>query len=377
MNFNLDREERVKELEEYMRVIINDFMQLFSGVTRRLKDKIRKEWSRMIKMEKITKYPDEEILEPLARHKFLEDPAKKDNEQKTKEHKRAILLSSRGAPSIRETSLIGSSFPAKTSIKHSSTPSVPTPSPGLNGEIFSVLMSPSIESWGEQKELSLWELGSRVGLYSERQSRKNATLSGLRNGNTVKESRLLMEFWLTIRDRGFNVGNTKVASIRDPRVKLAHRCIATTIVGRKETTHRVIEIDLYYLYCIYTPEVACNISYWLSKYMKGVRDKNLIFGGMLVTKIVRLFGLLTSELRDVLSIEPPPHMFKKKSLISMGVIMKLQNGMCVWPTPQAVEEEEEDKVEGDKGHDGAGGSSDMYRNISQGVWQVRQARWMD
>nr|GEV77394.1 retrovirus-related Pol polyprotein from transposon TNT 1-94 [Tanacetum cinerariifolium] len=55
-------------------------------------------------------------------------------------------------------------------------------------------------------------------------------------------------------DRGFNVGNTKVASIKDPMVKLAHRCIATTIARRKETTHRVAEIDLYYLYYVYTPE---------------------------------------------------------------------------------------------------------------------------
>ncbi|GKD82280.1 hypothetical protein Tco_1349119 [Tanacetum coccineum] len=140
-----------------------------------------------------------------------------------------------------------------------------------------------------------------------------------------------MEFWPTIGDGGFNVGNTKVASIKEPRVKLAHRCIETTIAGRKETTHRVTEIDLYYLYCIYTLEVACNIPYWLSKYLKRIRDKNLIYGGMLVTKIDRLFGLLTDELRNALSIEPPPHLFKKKSLIAMGVIMELQNGMCVWP----------------------------------------------
>ncbi|GJX03429.1 hypothetical protein Tco_0189345 [Tanacetum coccineum] len=63
---------------------------------------------------------------------------------------------------------------------------------------------------GEQKEISLLELGWRVGLYSKRQSRENATLSGLRNGETVKESRLLMEFWPTIGDGGFNVGNTKL-----------------------------------------------------------------------------------------------------------------------------------------------------------------------
>ncbi|GJT98232.1 hypothetical protein Tco_1093750 [Tanacetum coccineum] len=124
----------------------------------------------------------------------------------------------------------------------------------------------------------------------------------------------------------FNVGNTKVVSIRDPRVKLAHRCIATTIVARKETTHRIIEIDLYYLYCIYTLEVACNIPFCLAKYFNGMREKILIYGGMLVTNIARVMA-----------------------------------------------EEEEDDVDdegvrGDAGHGEAKGSTDLYNNMSQGDW---------
>ncbi|GKA37603.1 retrovirus-related pol polyprotein from transposon TNT 1-94 [Tanacetum coccineum] len=206
----------------------------------------------------------------------------------------------------------------------------------------------------------------KVSLYIERRSRDNVTLNGLSRAEIVKVNHLLMKFWPTIGDSGFNVGNTRVASIRDPRVKLAHRCIATTIAERKETTHRVTKIDLYYLYCIYTLEVICNIPYWLSKYLKGVRDKNLIYGGMFVTRIARSFGLLTNKIRDALSIEPPPHVFKKKTLISIGVIMELQNGICVWPTTQAVEEEDkvEEEARGDASNEGASGSANMYRNIS-------------
>ncbi|GJU87826.1 retrotransposon ORF1, partial [Tanacetum coccineum] len=133
---------------------------------------------------------------------------------------------------------------------------------------------------------------------------------------------MLLEFWPNIRDGCFNVGNTKVKSIRDPKVRLAHRCIATTISGRKESTHRVTEMDLYYLYCIYTNAVICNIPYWLAKYLKSVRDKNLIYGGMFVTRIARSFGVLTGEMINALSVESPPNVFKKKSLIAMGVIME-------------------------------------------------------
>ncbi|GJX55410.1 hypothetical protein Tco_0285307 [Tanacetum coccineum] len=77
MNFILDQEERVEQLKEYMKVIVGDFMQLSSEVTRRLKEKIREEGGRLKKIEKITKYPDKEVSEPLAGQKFPETLAKK------------------------------------------------------------------------------------------------------------------------------------------------------------------------------------------------------------------------------------------------------------------------------------------------------------
>nr|GEV09703.1 ribonuclease H-like domain, reverse transcriptase, RNA-dependent DNA polymerase [Tanacetum cinerariifolium] len=232
MNFILDQEERVKRLKEYMKVIVSDFMQLSSEVTRGLKKK----------------------------------------------------------------------------------------------------------TGGEQKEMSLLKFRQRISLYTEQQS----------------------------RDR--------VKSIRDPKVRLAHRCIETTISGRKESTNRVIKIDLYYLYCIYTNEVICNISYWLAKYLKSVGDKNLICEGMLVTKIARSFGVLIGKLMNALSVKPTPHVFKKKSLIAMRVIMELHTEGCCWPTTREAEVKEEDEgddgrdeaTRGYVGHKGIGGSTNIYRNMSQG-----------
>ncbi|GKB61542.1 hypothetical protein Tco_0917728 [Tanacetum coccineum] len=225
INFILDQEERVKQLEEYMKVIIGNFMQLSSEVTRGLKEKIG----------------------------------------------------------------------------------------------------------GEQREMSLLEFGWRISLYIEQHSRDRATLSGLSRAETVKANLMLLEFWPNIGDKGFNVGNTKVKSIRDP---------------------------------------------------ESVGDKNLIYGRMLITRIARLFKVLTGEMMNALSVEPPPYVFKKKSLIAMGVIMELHDGGCCWPATREVMVKVEDKGddEGDEaageyvGHEGVGGSADIYHNMSQGDWQVSQAR---
>ncbi|GKE28236.1 hypothetical protein Tco_1443620 [Tanacetum coccineum] len=153
-----------------------------------------------------------------------------------------------------------------------------------------------------------------------------------------------------------------------------------TITGRKETTNHVTEIDLFYLYCIFGEGVIFNIPYWLAKYLKSIRDKSVIFRGMFVTRIAQSFGLLTNEMVSVLNREPPPHVYRKTSLVKMGVIMELYEGECCWPaTREVVEEGEGDDEEGDGegGNEGVGGSADIYRNMSQKDWQVRQARWID
>ncbi|GJV50889.1 hypothetical protein Tco_1446630 [Tanacetum coccineum] len=83
---------------------------------------------------------------------------------------------------------------------------------------------------------------------------------------------------------------------------------------------------------------------------------------------------------SVLNNEPSPHVYKKKSLVMMGVIMELHEGECFWPaTTGVVEEDEGDDDEGDREgrNEGSGGSADIYWNMSAGDWQVRKARWKD
>ena len=47
---------------------------------------------------------------------------------------------------------------------------------------------------GEQREISILELGWRVGLYTERKSKENETISGLGRADTAEASLLLVEF---------------------------------------------------------------------------------------------------------------------------------------------------------------------------------------
>ncbi|GJT32475.1 hypothetical protein Tco_0922894 [Tanacetum coccineum] len=242
------------------------------------------------------------------------------------------MTTSSGALFTLRMLLIVSFSKTKVLLSHSSTPSTPIPS--LDHNRYELLhKGVTFRLEGVEKEISLLEFGWRVGLYTKRESRDVATLSGLRRAELINSTHLNHLFWPSIGDDGLNVGNIKVKPIRDLKIMLAHRCITMTIMGRKETTNHVTEIDLFYLYCIYEEGVVCNIPYWLAKYLKGIRDKSVIFGGM------------------------------KKSLVKMGVIMELHEGECCWPATRGVVEEDkgdDEEGDGEGGNEGVGGSTDIY-----------------
>ncbi|GKB36835.1 hypothetical protein Tco_0881777 [Tanacetum coccineum] len=104
----------------------------------------------------------------------------------------------------------------------------------------------------------------------------------------------------------------------------------------------------------------------MAQFLNGFRNKDLICGGMFVTRIDRSFGLLTNAMVDALSVEPRAYVFNKRSLISIAVVMDLGRGTCCWPTTRQVREE--DEVE-EAAKEGAGGSANVYRNMSRGDWQ--------
>ncbi|GJS11510.1 hypothetical protein Tco_0368306 [Tanacetum coccineum] len=183
---------------------------------------------------------------------------------------------------------------------------------------------------GETRTISLLEFGWRVGLYDEEVASHEDTVRTLRSVVTVRKKEYWRPFWPTIGNDRFIVGSTIVSSIRDPRVRLAHRCLTTTISVCGSSTHRITALDIFYLYCIYFVGVVCNIPFWLARYLKKV-----------------------------------PRVFPKKSLILMGVVMELDGGNCVWPAIRGVgdnSDDEEDEEVGDHAR--------AYRDMSRGAWMI-------
>ncbi|GKB09918.1 hypothetical protein Tco_0843841 [Tanacetum coccineum] len=197
MNFILDQEKKVRQLEEYMGVIRNDFMQLSLEVVKKLRE----------------------------------------------------------------------AFTSRTNPVH---------------------VGVHFRLGGKQRSLSLVELGWRISLYSKAEGGENSIVFVLQNVKTIKQGRLILEFWSTIVNGVFRVGKTVAKQIRDPRIRLAHRCIAMIVSGCKDSTQRVTMIDLFYLYCVYGRGVICNIPYWLACYLSGIRDKSMVYGDQLIRRIHQL-----------------------------------------------------------------------------------------
>ncbi|GKB79058.1 hypothetical protein Tco_0945953 [Tanacetum coccineum] len=210
MNFIYDQEERIKQLENYMQDITNEFMEFSLEVALRLKERVKENKSRPQKIEKITKYPDTKDLENSARHNFLENLEKKmfstPASHLCKVRRLGVFddgvhqmhFETLARRRIHSRDVIDWEFLAHHNLEQEFFNSISTdPFTGpqwgnlfrINEPIYRELI------WGEQREISLLEFGWRISLYSQGQSIENTTLCRLRDCNTVREDRLLMEFW--------------------------------------------------------------------------------------------------------------------------------------------------------------------------------------
>ncbi|GJX54738.1 hypothetical protein Tco_0283107 [Tanacetum coccineum] len=327
INFVLDQEEKVCQLEEYMCIIGSDFMQLPLEVVEKLKEEIRLKENNSKRIQKITRYLDTEDLDPLKGKFFSESlvenasfctpksispkslytMSKRTWQGKSTRGKSSSSKGSTMEGQIREfrvfdnethqlnfhslsrrpihsESVIDWSFLANHSLNRSFFKSINTDNfyrPQwanlfhINESVYRELVREFFAS------IEFDATACRVGLYSQDLAGENITRSGLRKAVTVKAEHLLMEFWPTIRDG--------------------------------------------------------------------------------------------EEMIDALSVEPRAHDFKKKSLITIRVIMELDGGAYYWPATRQVREDDEVEEAAEKG---VGGSFDVYLNMNKGDWQVHKGQWM-
>ena len=181
---------------------------------------------------------------------------------------------------------------------------------------------------GENRSCSILELGWRLGLYNQHEATQGVFMATLSHGENIKNDMRSAQFWPTIGDGLYANGVTGASAIRDPRVKLAHRCISFTISGRDSSQHRITFFDLFFLYTIYSEDVFCNIPFWVASFLQGEigeKDNDLIYGGMFITKLARSYRVLTPEIRDYLS-EGVCRVVRVRSLKQMRIVMDLGGG---------------------------------------------------
>ena len=187
-----------------------------------------------------------------------------------------------------------------------------------------------------------------IGLYTREEAVEGGFMQRLLHGETVRNEMRCATFWPSIGN-GVYTSTTGAASIRDPTIRLAHRCITYSLSGRHGTTHRVTASDLFYLYTIFSAGVYCNIPFWVASYLKtsvGERDIDKVYGGMFVTRLARSYGLLVPQIIGYLSDCGACRVVRAKSLRQMSILMQLVDGSYTWYMaggPVGVDDDDDDE----------------------------------
>lgn len=104
-----------------------------------------------------------------------------------------------------------------------------------------------------------------------------------------------VNWWATIANGMYIPAITQKGDIRSPIHRLIHNPFSSTINMRKDA-EKVPNVDVFFLRSILLPRVFCNIPHCVAEFLAERVGKDRkgapICGGMLVTRLARLFGLL-------------------------------------------------------------------------------------
>ncbi|GJR15012.1 hypothetical protein Tco_0797664 [Tanacetum coccineum] len=117
-------------------------------------------------------------------------------------------------------------------------------------------------------------------------------------------------------------------AIRDPILRLCHRLIACSIVGRSQAPKKVTVADLFYLRGMDIGSV--NFPYLLARYLRlfaaGRKSGAHISRGQFVARLAEHFGLLTAKILVGLTVITP-----ELPIIDMGELVSKSG--YYWPQP--------------------------------------------
>ncbi|GJV11871.1 retrovirus-related pol polyprotein from transposon TNT 1-94 [Tanacetum coccineum] len=119
---------------------------------------------------------------------------------------------------------------------------------------------------------------------------------------------LILEFFSTFRFGQAILDLDTLGTLQDPILRLCHRLIACSIVGRSQAPEKVTVMDLFYLRGMDVGSV--NVPYLLARYLRlfAARRKSgaHIYGGQFVARLAEHFGLLTAEILGGLTVAMGP-----------------------------------------------------------------------
>ncbi|GKD28230.1 hypothetical protein Tco_1239008, partial [Tanacetum coccineum] len=132
----------------------------------------------------------------------------------------------------------------------------------------------------------------------------------------------LSAYWVGISSAGDFLGTPpSYTLIRDPMLRLCHRLIACSIVGRIQAPEKVTVTDLFYLRGMDIDSV--NVPYLLARYLRlfalGRKQGAMISGGQFVARLAEHFGLLTKERLQGLTV-----IVRELLVIDMVELVRLQ-----------------------------------------------------
>ncbi|GKA51995.1 zinc finger, CCHC-type containing protein [Tanacetum coccineum] len=357
--FEMTRNEMIRRLEDYMQVIAEEFMEFSSEVARILKERIKENKNKPRKIEKITKYPDTKALKNSAKHNFLENLEKKTFPTL------ANLLCVRyfrlipSNPSQPRKNTFGFK-PGKRANQshHNSSNSLTVRPPTQSDPTF--VDDDLIKRDPSPYFLFTYEISNRA---------RNTIGQASSSREETMEEKVRKFGLFNYEDHQMNYDNLAGRSIHLRGVVdwefLSNKGISQYEPLHKGVTFRLGEVENE----MSLLELGWRVGLYFERESRDVVTLISLRRAETVNS-THLTHLFWPSIRD--------DMFNvKKSLVKMEVIMELHEGECCWPiTRGVVEEDKGDDEEGDGegGNEGAGGSADIYRNMSTGDWQHMSTR---